>query len=104
VGGGSSLLPFPFFFFLLKPAFLNGEGFSSSGLAFNLHFLSLVSLQIADDVGLLRGRRRLGYGKLLHMGVGIARLWRSRLAGAELAQIQLLYRVGCSRFESVSLV
>lgn len=92
------------FLFLLEPALFNGRGLASRSLAFHLHLLALVRLQLVGQVGLLGRRRRRGHGELLDVGLGIAGLGRRGLVGTQFTQVQVLHRVGYSCRQSANRV
>lgn len=79
---------------LLEPALLNRGGLTGSRLAFNLNFLALVGLQTVGQVGLLGGLGRLGGSELVDMSLSVTGLDGLGLVGLELAEVQLLNRVG----------
>lgn len=79
---------------LLEPALLNRGGLTGGSLALNLNFLTLVGLQTAGKVGLLGGLGGLGGSELLDVGLSVTGLDGLGLVGLELAEVQLLNRVG----------
>lgn len=89
MSGSSSL-----FLLLFEPAFLLDRLLTSSSLTLDFDSLVLVLLQFIGDVGLLRRRRRLRSGKLLHMRFGVTGLDRRGLVGAEFPQVEILHRIG----------
>lgn len=88
VGSGSLL-------FLLEPALLDRGGLASGGLAFDLDLLALVGGQFAGEVGLLGRLGGLRGGELLDVLFSVTSLDGGGLVGLELAEVQILDRVGC---------
>lgn len=79
---------------LLEPALLNRGGLTGGSLALDLNLLALIGLQTVGKVGLFGGLGRLRGAELLDMGLSITGLDGLGLVGAELAEVQLLNRVG----------
>lgn len=82
---------------LNEPVLLNRSSLAASGLALNLNVLALVGRQLASEVGLLGGLGSLGGGKLVDVGLGVTGLDGGGLVGLQLAEVELLNGVRCSK-------
>jgi len=72
-------------------------GSTGLGLAFNLDLLGLVCTELAGNVGLLGGSRGLGKSELLDLAFRVGGLDGRRLVSLELAEVEVLDKIGCGR-------
>ena len=84
------------FLVILKPILIYRSHLPLRRLPLHFHRLRLVRLQIVRNVPFFGRLGRLGRGECHDMAIGVGRFDGGGLVGFELAQVEVLYQVGCA--------